>query len=271
MVLDLETTGLDIERCPVWEVGAVRVDLSDPSGPVPKAGRIVSTFHGLIEPGPDAQISYLNPRLHEAYLEGEPAEKVWRRFSRWVGSRCVGAFNDSFDRPRVPLDLRWMPCIAERASYVLRYSGQGYVGSTATQGRPWSMQSLSVVASKLKCRLQEGNTPHDALPDAVQAAMILLRLESFIGSRRDPMRGWEEPYALAPTVWQGVEYPTLEHACAVVAGMYMPEEALCHPELPDTDVPVPPDAILADLETSKFRTYDLWARREMTCDKIKGK
>ena len=99
VTFDLETTGTEIDRCGIVEIGAARV----------RGGEVVETFRTLIDPG--MPIPEEATRVHgyrDADVAGAPGfAETWPLFRRFVGDDLLVAHNGrEFDVPVLTRQIR---------------------------------------------------------------------------------------------------------------------------------------------------------------------
>ena len=89
VVFDIETTGLNRDKCTIIEIGAVRL----------RGGRIVDSFNRLIDPKKPLPQEIVDlTRITDAMLQGQPTiDAVLPEFLAFVGNDPLAAHNADFD------------------------------------------------------------------------------------------------------------------------------------------------------------------------------
>ena len=162
VVVDLETTGLDVERSEIIEIGAVKII----------NGREVATYQTLIKP--KRGISKISERItgiSEEMLKDKPTiEEVLPEFVDFLGDAIVVAHNANFD-------YRFL------RSWIKKILGKDlknpYIDTLSLSRALLTMSSYSLdeVASKLRLG---GFTHHRAMDDAAITAKIFIKFLSMV-------------------------------------------------------------------------------------------
>ncbi len=157
VVLDMETTGLDVERSEIMEIGAIKIE----------EGREVDQFHAMIKP--KKGISKASKRITgitDEMLENEPPiEEVLPKFLEFLGDSVIVAHNANFDYRF----LRY---------WTIKTCGKNlnnpYIDTLSLARALLTMSSYSLdkVASKLKIG---AFTHHRAMEDTRVTSRIFLR------------------------------------------------------------------------------------------------
>ncbi len=159
VALDVETTGLDLDRDRITEVGAVRCD---------ETGRVVETFESLVNPGREIPlfIEQLTGVTNEAVRDAPKLGEIAADLLRFIGEGPVVGQNIGFDLAylrRAGLRLE-QPAI-DTASFS-RLLMPERAGAPEKRGLPQLAAALGV----------EVGVHHRALPDARTAAAIFTAL-----------------------------------------------------------------------------------------------
>ncbi|MCD6450681.1 MAG: PolC-type DNA polymerase III, partial [Thermotogaceae bacterium] len=157
VVVDLETTGLDVERSEIIEIGAVKI----------KNGREVDRFQSLIKPKKGmSKISEKITGISEEMLKDKPTiEKILPDFLKFLGDAVVVAHNANFD-------YRFL------RTWVKKVLGKDlknpYIDTLSLSRALLTMPSYSLdkVANKLKLG---SFTHHRAMDDAEITAKIFIK------------------------------------------------------------------------------------------------
>ena len=162
VVVDLETTGLDVERSEIIEIGAVKII----------NGKEVATYQTLIKP--KRGISKISERItgiSEEMLKDKPTiEEVLPEFVDFLGDAIVVAHNANFD-------YRFL------RSWIKKILGKDlknpYIDTLSLSRALLTMSSYSLdkVASKLRLG---GFTHHRAMDDAAITAKIFIKFLSMV-------------------------------------------------------------------------------------------
>jgi len=162
VVVDLETTGLDMERSEIIEIGAVKII----------NGKEVSTYQTLIKPKRGiSKISEKITGISGEMLKDKPSiEEVLPEFIDFLGNAIVVAHNANFD-------YRFLrTCIKKVLGKDLK---NPYIDTLSLSRALLTMSSYSLdkVASKLKLG---GFTHHRAMDDAAITAKIFIKFLSMV-------------------------------------------------------------------------------------------
>src|SRR5215207_1626190 len=171
VVFDLETTGLSAERCPICELGAVRVRALEP----------VDSFQSLVNPGvalpePVARLT----GLREQELRRAPSvANVLRRFLTFAGDELLVAHNARFDQRFLERQLLFLHG---------RRLSEPPLCTAALARRLLEGRLRRVSLASLADFFGVPTSPcHRALPDAEATAQVLVHLIGLaqeIGARR---------------------------------------------------------------------------------------
>jgi len=164
VVLDMETTGLDVSRSEIMEMGAVKI----------KNGRETEVFHTLIKPRRGiSKASKKITGITEEMLEGQPTiEEVLPRFLEFLGDAVIVAHNANFD-------YRFLRYWSEKA--LDKKLENPYIDTLSLARALLSMSSYSLdkVATKLKIG---AFTHHRAMEDARVTSAIFRKFLEMLKS-----------------------------------------------------------------------------------------
>jgi DNA polymerase-3 subunit epsilon/CBS domain-containing protein len=161
VVLDTETTGLDVRKDRVIEIAAVWV----------RAGQVREdeVFSSLINPGVDiAQDSTLIHGISSEDVADAPKfPEVMEQFAAWVGPSVIGGFMTGFDLAILKAEherheMKWTQPLALDVRTLAKLCAPELPD-----------ESLETLAAWLKIEI---SGRHRALPDAISAAQMFVRL-----------------------------------------------------------------------------------------------
>jgi DNA polymerase-3 subunit epsilon len=173
IVVDVETTGLDVDAHHVLEVAAVNVDTGDelyfvpalPVGALDNADGKALKLNG-----------YFTRDVYAHRLSTAQSEKYWDQLWDWLDGNTLGGSNPTFDGAMINRAQQWnasKPGGREPSPWHHRLADlAAYAGSALHLG-PHELVGLDKVCAALKV---DNGSPHSALGDARATAECFRRL-----------------------------------------------------------------------------------------------
>ena len=179
VALDCETTGLDVQRDQIIAIGAVRI-----------AGNRILTSQRLellVKPDKDRPVKADAVRVHglrsQDLADGLPIDEAMHRLMHFVGSRPLVGYYLEFDLAminRAIFPLLGVPLPQPRHEVSAMYHDWRF-----RQLPPYQQQGAVTIdlrfASLMKALDLPQRPAHDALNDAVMAALAFIKLRRLLG------------------------------------------------------------------------------------------
>jgi DNA polymerase III epsilon subunit-like protein len=183
IVVDVETTGLDVETHHVLEVAAVNVETGEelyfvpalPEGALDNADGKALKING-----------YFQRDVYAHRLDVDASEKYWTQLWDWLDGNTLAGSNPSFDAAMLNRAQAWNggPRSARRPSpWHHRLADLSAYAAGALNIDPTAMPGLEVVCRSLHV---ENSAPHSALGDARATAECFKKLAAKAADRAAP-------------------------------------------------------------------------------------
>ena len=158
VMFDLETTGLDPERCTITEIGAIKI----------KNGKCVESFQTLVNPQtpiPD-EVMEKTHITNEMVADAPTIEQVMPDFYKFVDGSILSAYNIGFD-------YMFLKNIGQRLRYKFDNERIDCLDVVRQKVPSLSNYKLATVSKALNVELKNA---HRALADALAAAKVFIKL-----------------------------------------------------------------------------------------------
>ena len=158
VMFDLETTGLDPERCTITEIGAIKI----------KDGKCVESFQTLVNPQmpiPD-EVMEKTHITNEMVADAPTIDQVMPDFYKFVDGAILSAYNISFD-------YSFLKNIGQRLRYKFNNERIDCLDVVRQKVPSLTNYKLATVSKALNVDLKNA---HRALADALAAAKVFIKL-----------------------------------------------------------------------------------------------